>query len=120
MLIHQYYHDLKEIEPCKEFRRVNDVLLGKLVFELQGHENNRLSDEAIQVIQVYGYFYIRFPKFTYLRIGGFTSQPLKLPRYCLDSIVLLEMCKQFVLVIESFENTKRSSSVFFPIEIDHY
>ena len=120
MPIHQYYHDLQEIELCKKFRTINDVFLGKLVFELQGHENNKLFDEGIQVIQVYGYFYIQFPKFTYLKIGGFSGEPLKFLRYYLDSIILLEICRKFVSVIESFENTKKSSSVFFPIEIGHY
>ena len=105
---------------CKEFRRVNNVFLGKLVFELQGHENNRLSEEAMQAIQVYGCFYIQFPKFTYIRMGGYSGEPLKLPRYFLDPIVLSKMCRQFVLVVESFEVSKRASSIYFPIEIGHY
>ena len=88
--IYQYNNDLQEVELFKEFRRVNDVFLGKLVIELQGHDNNRISMEAIQV---YVYFYIQFPKFTYLRMGGFSSEPLKLPCYCLDFIVLFEMCR---------------------------
>ena len=74
----------------------------------------------MQAIQVYGCFYIQFPKFTYLRMGGYSSEPLKFPRYRLDPIVLSEMCRQFVSVVESFEITKRSSSIFFPIEISHY
>ena len=30
------------------------------------------------------------------------------------------MCRQFVSVVESFQISKRSSSIFFPIEIGHY
>ena len=96
MPIYQYYSDLQEVALCKEFRRVDDVFLGKLVFELQGHENGRHSEEAMQAIQVYGYFYIQFPKFTYIKMGGYLGEPLKLPRYCLDPIVLSKMCRQFV------------------------
>ena len=33
--IYQYYNDLQETTLCKEFKMVNDVFLGKLVFELQ-------------------------------------------------------------------------------------
>ena len=120
MPIYQYYSDLQETVLCKEFRRVNDVFLGRLVFEVQGHENDRLSEEAMQVVQIYGYFYIQFLRFTYIRMGCFSGEPLKLPRYCLDSIVLSEICRQFVSVVESFQISKRSSSVFFPIEIGHY
>lgn len=81
-------------EFCKEFRRVNDVFLGRLVFELRGHENRRLSKESMQAIKLYGGFYIQFPKFTYLRVGGFSSEPLRLPHYCLDNIILFEICKK--------------------------
>ena len=47
MPIYQYYKDIKEAILCKEFRKVNNVFLQRLVFELQGHENHRLSEEAI-------------------------------------------------------------------------
>lgn len=47
MTIFQYYKDLQANVPCKEFRRVNDVFLGRLVFELQRHENSRLSQESM-------------------------------------------------------------------------
>ena len=47
MPIYQYYKDLQEAELCKEFMRGNDIFLGRLVFEIQGHENHRLSEEAI-------------------------------------------------------------------------
>ena len=48
--IYQYYNDFHEVALCKEFKMVNDVFLGKLVFELQGHENNRMSEKAMQVM----------------------------------------------------------------------
>lgn len=120
MTIYQYYNDLHATESCKEFRRVNDVFLGRLVSELQGHKNLRLSEESMQAIKIYGYFYIQFPKFTYLTTGGFSGEPLKLPRYCLDSIVLSEICRQLIFVFDSSESTKKSTSFLFPIEIGHY
>ena len=90
MPIYQYYSDLQEVALCKEFKRVNDVFLGKLVFELQGHENDRLFEEAMEAVQIYGCFYIQFPKFTYIRMGGYLGEPLKLPRYFLDPISCLK------------------------------
>ena len=54
MPIYQYYRDLQENTLCKEFKKVNDVFLGKLVFELQGRENDRMSEEAMQVVKIYG------------------------------------------------------------------
>lgn len=74
----------------------------------------------MQAINIYGCFYIQFPKFTYLRVGGFSGEPIRLPRYCLDNIILYEICRQFVCMIESLESTKKSSSSIFPIEIGHY
>ena len=74
----------------------------------------------MKAIQVYGYFYVQFPKFTYIKMGGYLGEPLKLPHYCLYPVILSEMCRQFVLVVESFEICKSSSSIFFPIEIGHY
>ena len=93
MPIYQYYRDLQEDTVRKEFKKINDVFLGKLVFELQGRENDRMSEEAMQVVKINGCYYIQFPRFTYIRVGGFFGEPLKLPRYFSDSIVLSEMCR---------------------------
>ena len=41
MTIYQYYNDIQASEFHKEFRRVNDVFFGRLVFELQGHEKSQ-------------------------------------------------------------------------------
>lgn len=79
MTIYQYYNDLHATKSCKELRSVNDVFLGRLVFELQGHKNHKLSGESMQAIKIYGCFYIQFPKFTYLRIGDFSGEPFKFP-----------------------------------------
>lgn len=50
MPIYQYYSDLQENTLCKEFKQVNNVFLGKLVVELQGQENYRIPEEAMQLM----------------------------------------------------------------------
>jgi hypothetical protein len=60
----------------------------------------RLSSEAQVLIQQYGSFFIQFPRFTYLRIGGFDDEPLRLPRYALDCFILAELCRQLFSVIK--------------------
>ena len=57
----------------------------------------------MQAIQVYGCFYIQFPKFTHIKMGGYLDETLKLPHYFLDPIILSKMCRQIVSVVESFE-----------------
>ena len=74
----------------------------------------------MQVVQIYGCYFIQFPRFTYIRIGGFPNKPLKLPHYCSHSMVLAEMCRQFASLVESFQISNKASSVFFTIEIGHY
>lgn len=71
-------------------------------------------------MQIYGCFYIIFARFTYIRMGGFLGEPLMLPRYCSDFVILSEICRQFASVVESFKISNRSPSVFFLIEIGHY
>ena len=61
MKTYQYSKHLQAKKPSQEFRRINDVFLGRLVFKLKGKEKCRLLEEATQVIDTYGYYYIQFP-----------------------------------------------------------
>lgn len=54
--------------------------------------------EAMEFISIYGSFFIQFPRFTYLRVGGFEGQPFKLPRYAFDSYVLIEVSRQLAYI----------------------
>lgn len=52
----------------------------------------------MELISIYGIFFIQFPRFTYLRVGGFEGEPFKLPRYTFDSYVLIEVRKQLAYI----------------------
>ena len=45
------------------------------------------------VLQQYGSYFIQFPRFTYLKIGGFEDEPMKFLRYALDYFILAELCR---------------------------
>ena len=52
-----------------------------------------MSLEAQKLVQIYGIHLIQFPRFTYIRIGGFEEEPMKLPQYALDYFVIAEVCR---------------------------
>lgn len=91
MRIYDYFTCLQSEKFPGAFRTVNDRFSAKLVFELRGKENCRLSEEAKQVVNANGFHFIQFPRFTYLRVGSFHEEPLRLPRFCLDNVVLMEL-----------------------------
>lgn len=41
--------------------RWNEIFTGRLVYELQGNTNKRLSTKAKEFIGTYGSFFIQFP-----------------------------------------------------------
>lgn len=119
MLIYQYYPLLQKSKNPKGFKIVQDTFLAKLVFELQGKENVRLTKEDTQLIDIYGSLFTQFPKFTYLRIRGYEGKPLRLPRHCLDHFVLIEICRQLAEVDKNYK-TQKGFGYTFLVELGHY
>jgi len=103
----------------QNYKRVNDVFTGRMVYELAGNLNKRMSNEAMQLVSIYGSFFIQFSKFTYIRVGVFDGELVKLPRYVFDHFVLIEVCRQLAHVDKKF-STKKGSCISFPIELGHY
>lgn len=71
----------------------------------------------MEFIGIYGSFFIQFVQFTYIRVGGFQGEPFRLPRYALDSYVLIEVSSQLAYI------DKRSggkSRVVFQVELGYY
>lgn len=62
------------------YERVNDAFTMRLVRLLQRGLHRRLSEQAIILTRKYGAWFIQFPRFTYIRIGGFEGAPFQLPR----------------------------------------
>lgn len=84
----------------ENFRKTHDVLIESVHLTLKKAPMPRISQEAQRLIQTFGIFFIHFPKFTYLSIGGFEEELVKLPRYDLDCFVIAKICRQLFPVIK--------------------
>lgn len=118
MKVYECYPHLQIQRYTENFLRWN-VFVGRLTFELQGDLNNRMSPGALKLVTTYGSCFIQFPRFTYIRIGGFEDEPFRLPKYALDSYVLLEVSRHLAHVDKRF-GMKSESEAIFPVELGHY
>ena len=84
----------------EDFRKVHDVLIESVHLALKKESMPRLSLEAKKLIHNHGSYFIQFPKFTYLRVGGFEDKKMKLPRYALDCFILAKLCRQIFSIIK--------------------
>ena len=98
--VYQYFPLLQKDKVLENFREVHDVLIENMHLSLKKAPMSRLSSEAQKLVQQYGSYFIQFPKFTYLRVGGFEDEPMKLPQYALDYFVLAKVCRQFFSIIK--------------------
>lgn len=71
------------------------------------------------MISIYGSFFIQFPRFTYLWVGGFEGEPFKIPRYTFASLILIEVSRQLAHVDKRL-GAKHEFGVAFLIELGHY
>ena len=71
----------------EEFRKMHDVLIESVHLNLRKALMARISPEAQKIIQMYMSYFIQFPKFTYLWIGGFEEELVKLRQYALDVLL---------------------------------
>lgn len=78
----------------------------------------RISLEAQTLIQMYGIYFIQFPKFTYLGIGGFKEEPVRLSRYALECFIIAKICRQLFLMIKDNLPQEKWESVF-PIKLGY-
>jgi len=85
--VYQYYSQLQRKNCYENYKRINDVFTGKMTYELTGNPGKRMTSEAMQLISIYGSFFIQFSEFTYIRVGGFDGEPMKLPRYVFDRFI---------------------------------
>ncbi|KAH9304114.1 hypothetical protein KI387_008518, partial [Taxus chinensis] len=52
--------------------------------------------------------------FIYLRVTGFSGEPVKLPRYPNDRLITMELSRQLV-EIHDLQSKRHKSTSFFPI-----
>lgn len=60
----------------------------------------RISYVAIQAIRVHADFYLQYVDYTYIKVYGCEEQPLLLPKYASDRLVLMEFAKQLLFLKE--------------------
>ena len=93
---------------------VNDAFSMLTARELQGNIGLQISLEAASLISTYGSFFIQYPRFTYIHIGGFQDCPLMLPCFADDRLVLSKVCGQIGQLNKKCRNKR---SIPFPIVI---
>jgi len=69
--VYDYYPQMQHVNSLVHYKRVNDAFTMHITKILQGDMSKRISLEATNVVQNYGYSFIQFLKFTYLRVQGF-------------------------------------------------
>ncbi|KAH9306929.1 hypothetical protein KI387_011333, partial [Taxus chinensis] len=103
----------------RNFRRVNDAFTMYVVRLLEGDTARRFSDEAMNLISQYGAYFIQFRKFSYIRLAGYESTPLRLPMFCNDKMALIEICRQLDKLHRTCRD-KKISGLHFPISLGNY
>ncbi|KAH9292607.1 hypothetical protein KI387_042207, partial [Taxus chinensis] len=101
------------------FRRVNDAFTMYVVRLLEGDTARRFLDEAMNLISRYGAYFIQFRKFSYIRLAGYESTPLRLPMFCNDKMALIEICRQLDKLHRTCRD-KKISGLHFPISLGNY
>ena len=87
----------------ENFRKVHDVLIESVHLSLKKINMPKLSSEAHKLVQQYGICFKKIHKFTYLRVGGFKDEPMKLPQYALDCFILAKISKQLLGFIVPYQ-----------------
>ena len=100
--MYNYCLVLRKNKGLENFRKVHGIFSEKLCFEMIGSPHRRFSSESQKIVRSYGSIYIKYPRFTYLRIRGFDDEPVQLPRYALDCFILVEVSRKLVTIINNF------------------
>lgn len=75
--------------------------------------------ETMAVIGQFGYYIIQFSYFSYLHLAVFDGFPLKLPRYLVDMIMLMEIMRQ-ALQVNVLSASLRKKGYEFPLKVGSY
>jgi hypothetical protein len=104
----------------KNFRRVSDALFAPIFCMFDPSLSKKIIFyEAWEVVNKYGCVFLQFPTFTYLKVGCFKGYPYILPRYPSDKWVLMELCRQ-VIMVHTERRDIHKTWVKFPITIGSY
>ena len=67
---------LHKDKALENFKKVHDIFSRRLCFEMKGSPHHKFSPKSLKLVQTYSSIYIQYPRFTYLRIGGFDDEPI--------------------------------------------
>jgi hypothetical protein len=98
-LLYKNYPHITYRGSINNFRGFNDAFFAPLLYMFYpAIEKESLSDEAWNVVKKYGYFFLQFPIFTYLKFGCFRGYLYVLPRYPSDKWILMDLCSKLIVV----------------------
>lgn len=104
--IYHYYerNDLWEYEIYKDIK-------GEFVVK-------RIFDAVVQAISVHADFYLHYDDHTYIRVYGFEEQPLLIPKYASNRLILMEFARQLLFLKERV--WRKDATINLPISISNY
>lgn len=100
----------------REYKRVNDAFIGHIIKLLGGDFERRVTHNKLVFMKGLGYLFIKFPKFTYIRLKGFSRRPYRLPHYPNDRIIMLEASWQ-VQTSHTLLSNKHRPAIPYPLTL---
>lgn len=115
----EYYSRLPLVNAKAHFKRINDAFIFPIIIKLIGDTGYRIIPEAMAIIREWACWFIQNPHSTYIRVSGFIGNPMLLPKYCNDRIILLEYVRQ-LLGLESLLSSKFKIGIDFLVYIGYF
>lgn len=106
----EYYTQLPLSQAKLHFKRVNDAFLFQVFIKLIGDVGYRINQEDMAIIK---------QQSTYIRVSGFKENPMLLPKYCSNRLILLEYFSQMVK-LQSLLSSKHKIGVDFSVTIGYF
>lgn len=91
--VYDHYPHLEFSESEWHYKRVNDLFLMHTVQDLDDELHIRILVDARLAMAEWADWFIQFPTFSYIRVYGFSSDPVMLPRYPTDEVVFMEFLR---------------------------
>lgn len=112
--IYDCYPQLQYRNQKRDYKWGNDAFIMKIVQTLSKDYHKRMSLSVKAFIKNFEYWFIQFPKFTYIRAKGFSRFLYCFPRYPSDRIILLELNRK-LQTTHSLLQYKHCARVPYPI-----
>lgn len=117
--IWEYYSQLTLTNAKTHFKKVNDAFIFPIIIKFTGDTGYQISPEAMAIIREWACWFIQNPRSTYIRVSGFTGNPMLLPSYCNVRVLLLEYVRQLV-GLQSLLSLKHKIGIDFSVSIGYF